>query len=88
MTNNRKKFVYFFPGMTKIKMSGDKNQETNSSSTEFIERRRSALERYLNRTAAHPMLGVDPDFIDFLKQGKRKDKLKQTFLFLPKKFYF
>lgn len=51
-------------------MSGDKNQETNSSSTEFIERRRSALERYLNRTAAHPMLGVDPDFIAFLKTGK------------------
>lgn len=51
-------------------MSGDKNQEQSSSSTEFIERRRSALERYLNRTAAHPILGVDPDFIDFLKAGK------------------
>ena len=56
--------------MTKIKMSGDKNQEQSSSSTEFIERRRAALERYLNRTAAHPVLGFDPDFIDFLKAGK------------------
>ena len=62
--------------MTKIKMSGDKNQEQSSSSTEFIERRRSALERYLNRTAAHPILGVDSDFIDFLKAGKLEKKSK------------
>ncbi|KAF7998345.1 hypothetical protein HCN44_009743 [Aphidius gifuensis] len=54
-------------GMTKIKMSGDKNQEQNSSSTEFVERRRAALERYLNRTALHPVLGVDPDFREFLE---------------------
>ncbi|XP_051165505.1 sorting nexin-2 [Leptopilina boulardi] len=65
-------------GMTKIKMSGDKNQETNSSSTEFIERRRSALERYLNRTAAHPMLGVDPDFIAFLKTDMELPKSTNT----------
>lgn len=51
-------------------MSGDKNQEQNSSSTEFIERRRAALERYLNRTALHPVLGVDPDFREFLEAGK------------------
>lgn len=50
-------------------MSGDKNQEQNSSSTEFIERRRAALERYLNRTAAHPVLSVDPDFREFLEAG-------------------
>lgn len=57
-------------GTTKIKMSGDKNQEQNSSSTEFIEKRRAALERYLNRTAAHPVLSVDPDFREFLEAGK------------------
>lgn len=50
-------------------MSGEKNQEQNLSS-EFIERRRAALERYLNRTAAHPVLSVDPDFRDFLEAGK------------------
>lgn len=62
---------YPFVGMTKIKISGDKTQEQNSSSTEFIERRRAALERYLNRTAAHPVLGVDPDFREFLEAGKK-----------------
>lgn len=40
-------------------MSGDKSQEQNSSSTEFLEKRRAALERYLNRTAAHPILSID-----------------------------
>ena len=29
---------------------------------EFVEKRRAALERYLNRTASHPNLRVDPDF--------------------------
>lgn len=29
---------------------------------EFVEKRRAALERYLNRTAGHPNLRVDPDF--------------------------
>lgn len=51
-------------------MSGDKSQEQNSSSTEFIERRRAALERYLNRTAAHPVLSIDPDFREFLEAGE------------------
>ena len=55
--------------MTKIKISGDKSQEQNLSSTEFIERRRAALERYLNRTASHPVLSVDPDFREFLEAG-------------------
>ena len=31
-------------------------------SPEFVEKRRAALERYLNRTAGHPNLRVDPDF--------------------------
>lgn len=51
-------------------MSGDKSQEQNSSSTEFLERRRAALERYLNRTAAHPVLSIDPDFREFLEASK------------------
>lgn len=51
-------------------MSGDKSQEQSSSSTEFIERRRAALERYLNRTAAHPVLSIDPDFREFLEAGE------------------
>jgi hypothetical protein len=54
-------------GMTKIKMS---NQAEQGSSAEFVEKRRASLERYLNRTAAHPILGVDPDFREFLEAGK------------------
>jgi sorting nexin-1/2 len=53
--------------MTKIKMS---NQPEQGSSAEFVEKRRASLERYLNRTAAHPILGVDPDFREFLEAGK------------------
>ncbi|KAK0178264.1 hypothetical protein PV328_002231 [Microctonus aethiopoides] len=65
-------------GMTKIKMSGDKNQEQNSSSTDFIERRRAALERYLNRTASHPVLSVDPDFREFLEADMELPKATST----------
>ncbi|KAH0945191.1 hypothetical protein HN011_006424 [Eciton burchellii] len=65
-------------GTTKIKMSGDKNQEQNSSSTEFIERRRAALERYLNRTAAHPVLSIDPDFREFLEADVELPKATNT----------
>jgi len=39
----------------------------DQTSQEFIERRRAALERFLNRTAAHPVLRMDPDFRDFLE---------------------
>ena len=53
--------------MTKIKMS---NQAEQGSSAEFVEKRRASLERYLNRTAAHPILGIDPDFREFLEAGK------------------
>ncbi|XP_076164619.1 sorting nexin 1 isoform X2 [Ptiloglossa arizonensis] len=65
-------------GTTKIKMSGDKNQEQNSSSTEFLEKRRAALERYLNRTAAHPVLSVDPDFREFLEADMELPKATNT----------
>lgn len=65
-------------GTTKIKMSGDKNQEQNSSSTEFIERRRAALERYLNRTVAHPLLSTDPDFREFLEADTELPKATNT----------
>lgn len=54
--------------MTKIKMSNQ--QESGSTNgNDFIERRRSALERYLKRTAEHPVLVLDPDFREFLESG-------------------
>ena len=50
-------------GTAKVKMSKD----DGLSSTDFIEKRRAALERYLNRNAAHQSLCTDPDFREFLE---------------------
>ncbi|XP_067139466.1 sorting nexin-2-like isoform X2 [Centruroides vittatus] len=61
-------------GMTKIKMSKDETV----SSTDFIEKRRAALERYLNRTASHPVLRMDPDFRDFLETEAELPKATNT----------
>lgn len=55
--------TYLVPGMTKIKMSKDEGV----ASEDFVERRRAALERFLQRTAQHPSLRVDPDFREFLE---------------------
>lgn len=55
-------------GMTKIKMSNQQDS-SGSNGNEFIERRRAALERYLQRTAEHPVLVLDPDFREFLESG-------------------
>lgn len=52
-------------GMTKIKMSN----QAESGSFDFIEKRRASLERYMNRTASHPILRVDPDFREFIETG-------------------
>ena len=43
-----------------------------------MERRRAALERYMNRTAAHPLLKTDPDFREFLEQEAELPKAKDT----------
>lgn len=57
-----------FIGTTKVKM-GSGNNENEGKLPEFVERRRAALERYLNRTAIHPIFQVDPDFREFLECG-------------------
>jgi len=62
-------------GMTKVKMS--KEDETSNQS-EFVEKRRASLERYLNRTASHPNLRVDPDFREFLELDAELPKANQT----------
>jgi len=62
-------------GMTKVKMSKE-DESTNQS--EFVEKRRAALERYLNRTASHPNLRVDPDFREFLELDAELPKANQT----------
>uniref|UniRef100_A0A8C9U7A5 Sorting nexin-2 n=1 Tax=Scleropages formosus TaxID=113540 RepID=A0A8C9U7A5_SCLFO len=52
-------------GMTKVKVGKE-----DLSSTEFVEKRRSALERYLMRTVKHPTLIQDPDVIQFLESSE------------------
>lgn len=59
---------FFCTGMTKIKMS-NQPEASSSNGNDFIERRRAALERYLKRTAEHPVLVLDPDFREFLESG-------------------
>ncbi|KAI6655221.1 Sorting nexin-2 [Oopsacas minuta] len=49
--------------LTKVKMS----KAENTGSSEFIEKRRAALSRYLNRIAKHPILVQDPIFRQFLE---------------------
>ncbi|KAM4734211.1 sorting nexin-1a [Anableps anableps] len=50
-------------GMTKMKVGKE-----DSSSADFLERRRGALERYLQRVVNHPMLLQDPDVREFLEK--------------------
>lgn len=61
-------------GMTKIKMSKDEQV----TSEDFVERRRAALERFLQRTAAHPSLRLDPDFREFLELESELPRASST----------
>nr|XP_020029669.1 sorting nexin-1 isoform X3 [Castor canadensis] len=50
-------------GMTKVKVGKE-----DSSSAEFLEKRRAALERYLQRVVNHPTMLQDPDVREFLEK--------------------
>uniref|UniRef100_A0A1A8L5E9 Sorting nexin-1 n=2 Tax=Nothobranchius pienaari TaxID=704102 RepID=A0A1A8L5E9_9TELE len=52
-------------GMTKVKVGKE-----DSSSADFQERRRGALERYLQRVVNHPLLRQDPDVREFLEKDE------------------
>ncbi|KRX60251.1 Sorting nexin-2 [Trichinella sp. T9] len=52
-------------GMTKTKMVKGTVEE-DPVTCEFLERRRASLERYIRRTALHPVLVQDPIFRDFI----------------------
>ena len=45
-------------------------KEESSSGSEFIQRRRAALERFINRCLDHPNLRNDPDMRDFLERDE------------------
>ena len=61
-------------GTAKVKMA----KEDNLSSAPFLEKRRAALERYLNRNASHPTLCADPDFREFLELDTDLPKATNT----------
>jgi len=46
--------------------------------SEFVERRRASLERFLNRTVAHPKLRTDPDLREFLEHDGELPKATNT----------
>lgn len=50
----------------------------NGASLEWIENRRAALERFLCRTAQHPILCLDPDFINFLQSNEELPRAVNT----------
>ncbi|KTF83497.1 hypothetical protein cypCar_00044066, partial [Cyprinus carpio] len=61
-------------GMTKVKVGKE-----DLSSVEFVEKRRSALERYLLRTVKHPALLKDPDVLQFLESSEWFEEKQQQF---------
>ncbi|XP_025418453.1 sorting nexin-2 [Sipha flava] len=63
-------------GSTRIKISG--NQSDQTTSAEFIEKRRLALERFLKRIALHPILRNDKNFCEFLEQDCELPKATST----------
>ncbi|XP_076267180.1 sorting nexin 1 [Rhynchophorus ferrugineus] len=64
-------------GMTKIKM-GSSTEGNQNNGSDFVERRKASLERYLRRTAQHPVLIMDPDFREFLEYDVELPKATNT----------
>ncbi|CRL01630.1 CLUMA_CG014277, isoform A [Clunio marinus] len=66
-------------GATKVKMGSQQTAESgNANGLEWVENRRASLERFLNRTAAHPTLRVDPNFINFLESDHELPRAVNT----------
>lgn len=59
-------------------MSAQTPTEPNGAGMEWIENRRAALERYLCRTAQHPVLCLDLDFINFLQSNEELPRAVNT----------
>ncbi|KOB72362.1 putative sorting nexin isoform 1 [Operophtera brumata] len=53
---------------------------TENVQSQFVERRRAALERFLNRVGQHPVLSIDPDFREFLESGNRTVERRRSAL--------
>ncbi|CAG7667466.1 unnamed protein product [Allacma fusca] len=66
-------------GTTKIKISNQ--NEGQGVNTDFIEKRRAGLERFLVRTASHSVLCIDPDFREFLESDSDLPRSTSTSAF-------
>lgn len=60
-------------GMAKVKMSKE-----DATPIDFIEKRRAALQRFLNRLAKHETFRFDPDFRDFIEISDDLPKATNT----------
>jgi sorting nexin-1/2 len=66
-------------GATKVKMGSQQNAEAGTNNgQEWVENRRASLERFLNRTAAHPTLRLDENFINFLESEQELPRATNT----------
>jgi sorting nexin-1/2 len=65
-------------GTTKVKMSQPPNEPGTGVNMEWIENRRASLERFLNRTAQHPVLCLDTTFINFLESDQELPRAVNT----------
>ncbi|XP_037958337.1 sorting nexin-2 [Teleopsis dalmanni] len=65
-------------GSTKVKMSPQQTEPGSAVNLEWVETRRAALQRYVNRTAQHPLLRVDLDFINFLESDQELPRAVNT----------
>lgn len=67
-------------GTTKVKMSSSQSQTEPGVGIgmEWVENRRAALERFLSRTAQHPVLCVDPEFVNFLQSDEELPRSVNT----------
>jgi sorting nexin-1/2 len=59
-------------------MSQQQTDAGTGLNIEFLENRRAALERYLNRTAQHPILVADTEFMNFLESEQDLPKSVNT----------
>ena len=64
-------------GSTKVKMQQPADN-VNGNDQAWVENRRASLERYLNRTAAHPTLRLDLNFITFLETDQELPRAVNT----------
>ncbi|KAG7301615.1 hypothetical protein JYU34_014592 [Plutella xylostella] len=70
-------------GTTKLKMTSTPSVDSaggaaGGMNSQFVERRRAALERFLSRVAQHPVLCIDPDFRMFLESESELPKATST----------